>query len=238
MMVIRGRCLLIFLLLSFSAYSRNDLKPFFKTADIFFHTYVKTGKIDYLYIKQNTGALKVLLNNISSIDPGSLRGKKLKAYLINVYNIFVIDQVMRFYPLISPYEASGFFTRRDFNIGGRSVSLNEVKEILMNKFPDLKIYGLLCNGSVGSPLLADHVYKARGLKKILNQQIKKIANDRNFVRLVPKASLILFSDAFRGYEKYLAKEKMVRRMNKLRKEKLPLKFEIEFFPGNCNLNIK
>jgi hypothetical protein len=235
--MVRARCLLIFLLITSSAYS-NDLKLFFKKTDAFFQTYVKAGKVDYMAIAQSPDDLNLLLSNIASIDPGSLHGKKLKAYLINVYNLFVIDQVLRFYPLISPYEAKGFFTRRDFNYGGRSVNLHEVKEMLMKKYSDIRIYGLLCDGSLGSPMLKDHCCKAHGLNRALKQRFKNMSGDRNFVRLVPKASLILLSDIFRGYEKYFTKEEIERGINKYRKEKLIPAFEIKFFPGNCNLNIK
>lgn len=236
--MIRIRCLLIFLLFSLTAYGRNDLRFFSKKADAFFHAYVKAGKVDYISIRQNSDRLKILLSDISSIDPGSLREKELEVYLVNVYNIFVIDQVLRFYPLKSPFEIPRFFTRHDFNMGGRYISLNEMKDILMSKYSDLRIFCLLCNASLGSPILEDHSYKLWGLNRKLNKRIKNISNDRNFVRLAPKSSLILLSEIFHEYENYFGKEKMIGQINKFRMEKLPSDFEIRFFPENCNLNIK
>jgi hypothetical protein len=237
-MKVRIGCLIIFLSFSLAGLGKDNLKSFFKKSDAFFQLYVKEGRVEYHRLKENPGDLNALLQNIATISPAVLKDKEFKAYLINVYNILVMHQVIQYGIPLSPMEAEKFFGWRNLNIGGRAMSLNEVRDMIFLHCPDFRIYSALSNGTLGSAALYDHCYKPAGLNRRLNKNMKKISEDRNFVRHVPKASLILLSDIFMDWDKYFSKEDILRKINKYRKEDLPFNFEIRIFPCNGNLNIK
>jgi hypothetical protein len=237
-MKVRICSLIIFLSLNFPGFGKGNLRPFFKNAEAFFQHYVNSGRVDYLRLKENPEELNALLQHIAVISPAFLKDKELKAYLINVYNILVIHQVIQYGILTSPLEAEIFFTRGNLNIGGIAMSLKEIRDMIFLRCPDFRVYSVLSSGILGSPVLYDHCYKPAGLKRRLNKNMKKISEDRNFVRHVPKASLILLSDIFMDWNKYFSKDDILKKFNKYRKEDLPFNFEIKLFPCNGNLNIK
>ncbi|MEM6360586.1 MAG: DUF547 domain-containing protein, partial [Bacteroidota bacterium] len=46
------------------------------------------------------------------------------AFFVNAYNLIVIYQVAKFYPLKSPLDRSGFFDRVKHTVAGESITLN------------------------------------------------------------------------------------------------------------------
>ncbi|MFL5727895.1 MAG: DUF547 domain-containing protein, partial [Cytophagaceae bacterium] len=137
--------------------------------------------------------LQDLVQEISGIDHSALHGKVLKSYLINAYNILVIHQaVLRYrgfpesekYDEIIPCEEPGFYSNKIQDVGGKRMSLNELKEILMERGKDLRVFSLLSPATMGGPVLSSYAYKPLGLNHHLKQGMKRISDDRNFVRKI------------------------------------------------------
>jgi hypothetical protein len=247
--MIRCLCFFIIWTLSLTAFAGKDLKWFNKKTDAFFKAHVKEGKMNYIYLGHFDEELWELVDHISTMDYSSLQGKKLKAYLINVYNILVIFRIQveqrgeqkyvhRDEGMLSPIEDARFYKIQINIVGGKSMSLNELKEMIMGVSRDFRVYSLLSPGTMNGPALPSYVYKASGLNRKLKQGMKRIASDRNFVRKISKPPLILLSDIFLGYDRFFSKEEMVAAFNKYREEPLPLDFKADFFPSSCNLNAR
>jgi len=62
------------------------------------------------------------------------------AFYINAYNLLVIHQVVKNYPLSSVQDKNGFFEKRKFQIAGEEMSLNRLeKDKLLKKYKDASI---------------------------------------------------------------------------------------------------
>jgi hypothetical protein len=238
-MKVKFSCLvLLFLSLPFACHSQKKVKAFFKKADLFFSTYVKDGRVDYLSLKKDPRAVKSLVQQIAGINLSRSGRKKTKAFYINAYNIFLIDHIITDYPAFSPLEERGLFSGKRNLINGEWKTLNELEILIFKNYKDIKLYAVLSSGTEGCPSVANFAYKPRRLNHKLKERLKIAVNNPDFVRVKSKSSLILFCEAFKDFRYFFEDKEMIRYVNKFRKEKLPLNFKLGFYPGKRTLNAK
>ncbi len=70
----------------------QDISSFFSKTNTLLEQYVSAGKVDYHNIK-NESNLAELIDAIAKIDHTSLDKTTQKAFLINAYNLLVIQQL-------------------------------------------------------------------------------------------------------------------------------------------------
>ena len=61
------------------------------------------------------------------MDLSSASAESKKAFYINAYNLIVIYQVSKFYPLKSPLDKSGFFDKVKHQVAGEALTLNALE---------------------------------------------------------------------------------------------------------------
>ncbi len=102
------------------AYSQGSV-DFFNRADLFFKMYTKDGLVNYKALKENSSDLDWLTNFIATEEYDK---HVEKAYLINVYNLSVISQIVHYPTLVKdPNTISGFFNNKGVQLAGEKVSL-------------------------------------------------------------------------------------------------------------------
>lgn len=140
------------------------------------------------------------------------------AFWINAYNFFMLSQILTERPdgelassiwdyggRVNPFVDS-VFERKNFDVGGRDYSLNEVeKEILLGDeygdrgWKDARVHFAVNCASVGCPPLRDIIYTADNLEDLLAENTRRaLATDRH---LKVEGDTLHVTELFKWYEK-------------------------------------
>ncbi|MEM6886291.1 MAG: DUF547 domain-containing protein [Verrucomicrobiota bacterium] len=146
--------LLTGMLLTSSAWSQSWLPAYNRLL----HTYSSDRGINYTKWKKNSNDVKQLEKIVSvlatQIPPDTNDAREI-AYYANAYNILVIHGVLQNYPIRSVKDVAanfGFFSQKNFTLGGRKVSLNDIEKVrLLKQFGDARIHFIVNCASISCP---------------------------------------------------------------------------------------
>lgn len=202
--------------------------------DSFFRKNVKNGEVDYSGIKENLSELNALIIQLNRAP--LYKGDDEKAFLINVYNVFVIKGIVNHYPTEGPLKIDGFFDKQTFNLRGKQVTLNQLeKEILMKQFPDARLHFVLVCAAKGCPKLASFAYNGKELEEQLESQTRAVINDPDFIRL--NGSDAQVSQIFDWYAAdFGGKEQVIPFIQKYLLKKVKLNPNYSFYEYDWSLN--
>ena len=224
------------LLISQLGFSQST-SEFFKKADAFFKTYVVNGKVNYTEIKKDPSSLNELIDQAAKIRVSKSQPKTFQAFYINAYNLAVIKGVTNKYPVKSPLNIKGFFDKTTYNLGGKQTTLNDLENTILRKnFPKEARFhfSLVCAG-LGCPPIISEAYTPESLDKQLQRQTTKALNNPRFIKV--KGNKVQLSQIFEWYkEDFTHNGSEIDYVNQFRKEKIPTKAKISYYPYNWNLN--
>lgn len=226
----------LLLLGSFSGLSANDVTNFFDRTDGLLGKYVQAGLVDYEGLKRSTD-FSLLIEEIATVDLSQLTSNERKAYLINAYNLLVIDEVLKNFPLASVQDVSGFFGTKTQAVGGKKLTLNQLeKEVLLKEFPDARLHFVLVCGALGCPPITDFAYRPALLEEQLEKQTKRALNDQAFIRVNGMKAEV--SQIFNWYAKDFggSKAEVVNFINQYRNEPIPVSADISYYTYDWTLN--
>ena len=229
--------LIVSLLVSTYGFSQ-DLNTFFNKADSFFKTNVSNGKVAYSNIHTNQDDLNDLLNLAKGLKVSEKDHKNYQAFWINTYNITVIKGVIDNYPTKSPLDHAGFFDKTTYDLGGKSVTLNDIEhKLLRAKFKDARFHFVLVCGAIGCPPLINKAYLPNSLEAQLDTQTKKALNG-NFLKINLKKKRVEGSEILKWYKEDFTMNgtSEIDFINLYRTDKIPSNFKLTYFPYNWNLN--
>jgi len=179
----------------------QSIDAFYDAADTFLATYVEEGRIEYAALKSDPEPLKRLIGMIATMDRAALSPTDEQAFLIDAYNLLVIDNVVEHYPIASPLDVEGFFDSDTFTLSGTTFTLNQLeKEELFRIYPDPRLHFVLVCAAVGCPVLLDAAYRGNDLDTQLNRQTRQALNDERHVRIDAQAGALKVSEIFSWYE--------------------------------------
>ncbi|MEM6769750.1 MAG: DUF547 domain-containing protein [Bacteroidota bacterium] len=228
--------LIAFLFISSSFFAAGTPAAFFAETDALLTRYVKNGRVDYAGLK-SSGALTPLINEIAQADLSTLKGNDRKAYLINAYNLLVINQALENYPLKSVLDVNGFFDGKKQNVGGRKLTLNQLeKDLLLKEFKDARLHFVLVCGATGCPPITSFAYQPNQLESQLDRQTRLALNDATFIRVNgDKAEL---SKIFEWYASDFggSKANVLDFINKYRSQAIPASAKVSYYEYDWNLN--
>lgn len=136
--------------------------------DLLVRNYVSETGVDYASWHQDGASeLDAFLEAAGAYDMKSTFGKEPKAgYLINVYNAWVVRQILEHYPLESPKDIPGFFDKNEVKVGGEAKPLDAIEAQVVKLFPhNPEILFLLAPGAAGMPTLQNTAYTAEDLRE-------------------------------------------------------------------------
>lgn len=175
-------------------------QSFQENANSFFGKYVKNGRVDYKAIQKDPAQLKSLVKHIETTNYELFDRNTQLAYLINTYNILVIDKLTRNYPTSSPMKISGFF-QEDNLINGKKVSLDALEnKILRPTYNDARLHFVLVCGAVSCPPIVEYAYSADKINMQLDLQTKLAINDPDFIQYNKTDHKVQISEIFKWYE--------------------------------------
>lgn len=178
---------------------------FFKKSDAFFKAYVNDqGGVAYDKVKENRVDLDDLVASIAKADFDSYDAQTQKAFMINTYNIWVIEQVVDLLPLKSPLDNPKFFNGIEHTMAGKSYTLDGLeKGKLYVEHPDSRLHFVLVCAAKSCPPLANYGWGPEGLDEALEQRTKEVLNLDWFIRVEKKVSA---SQIFSWYKKDFEKD--------------------------------
>lgn len=225
------------LLVSFSTIEAADLADFTKRSDAFFSKYVNNGLVAYKDIKANSAQINSLYSDIESMSLANASNDQKKAFYINAYNLIVIYQVAKFYPLKSPLDQSGFFDKVKHKVAGESLTLNhlEIKKLLL-PYKDARIHFALACAAKSCPPLASFAYTPDKLDQQLKQRTAEAINNKDWLKV--KDNKVLISKIFDWYKKDFTQTGMsvLEWINQYRNQKIPSGYSLGYYEYNWSLN--
>jgi len=214
----------------------NPQADFTAETDALLKRYVKQGRVNYTSLKASND-LQPLIAKINSTDLNTLSGNAKKSYLINAYNLLVINQVLENYPLESVLDVKGFFDAKKQNVGGRKLTLNQLeKDILLKEFKDARLHFVLVCGALGCPPITNFAYSPGKLEAQLDKQTKMALNNPTFLRVSgEKAEL---SKIFEWYTKDFggSKSAVLSFINKYRDEAVAANAKVSYYEYDWTIN--
>jgi len=216
----------------------KEQSQFFTKADNFLMNYVNDGWVDYNNIAKNKSELKELTGFIHSFDYSTSHSTE-KAYLINVYNILVVDQLISKWPVTSPESIPGFFDANKFQIGQKKITLNALEnDVLRKDHKDPRLHFVLVCGAQGCPPITDFSFLPEGLDELLDTQTANALNDNGFIYQNDAEKTIYLSEIFNWYATDFGKNKegVIGFINKYRTNKFDPSYKIKYIPYNWSVN--
>jgi len=172
-----------------------DLEAIHVPYDTLIDTNVRDGLVYYRALQQDRGRLNrylALLTATSADEVQKWNKAGQMAFWINAYNAFVLDTVVRHYPIrgtSKQYPANsirqipGAFETLKHAAGGRSLTLDQIETTVLAGFNDPRVYIALGRGAVGSGRLRSEAYSGPRLEQQLAQLTQQFVASPHYVRV-------------------------------------------------------
>lgn len=158
------------------------------------------------YAGVNKRELKEVLKTISAVTvPEFEKWSKNQqlAFLINAYNAFTIELILKKYPKIkSIRDFDGFirqvWSKKFFTLLGKKQNLGDLlaKDLSGGRFEDVRIHYAVNCASIGCPALREEAYVASRLDEQLAEGEKRFLTDRTRNQYAPKTNELKVSKIF------------------------------------------
>jgi len=217
----------------------QQIALFFDEADALFGTYVSNGKVDYKSLIDNKESLEETLGLAAEVLVSTSDANNYQAFWINAYNLAVMKGVLDNYPLKSPLDKSGFFDKTKYELGGSSITLNDIEnKMLRAKFKDARVHFVLVCGAKGCPPIISKAYRPENVQKLLEQQTIKALNNSSFIKV--SDGTVALSEIFKWYKEDFISENQseIDFVNTYRKEKITPDSKVTYYSYDWRLNSK
>jgi Protein of unknown function, DUF547 len=228
--------LVFIILFSFSLSSFGQDFNFFDACDKFMSKNVSSGQVNYPGIKAEPTELNELIKHISKNEWSK---EEEKAYLINVYNLGVINKVIQNYPVNSPMDITNFFEGKDLILNGKKTSLNLLEnEMLRPVYNDPRFHFVLVCGAVSCPVITNFAYTPEKLEAQLETQAKIALNNGSFVYQDRDKRNIFLSEIFKWYSTDFGKneKEVVAYINGFREAPFSNDAKVQYYDYDWSLN--
>lgn len=208
-------------------------------------TYAGPPGIRYAAWKKSPENLEKLARTTRAVQDRPLTGKQSpeeKAFLINAYNILVLQGVLQAHPLSSVRDIApdfGFFSESRIVLNGKKNSLNNLeKNLLLKTYADPRIHFALNCASRSCPPLSTEPFRAGTLDAQLDAVTRTFLDTHpEAVRLSPDAREVRISAIFNWYAAdFEGSGGVTAFINKYRKAPIPPGLKPAFLPYDWSLN--
>ncbi len=217
----------------------SDLSDFNKEVNTFLKKHVSNGLVEYDVVKKNFKEIESIYQKIGSMNISKYSDNEKKVFYINAYNMIVIYQASKFYPLKSPLDQSGFFDKVKHNVAGQRITLNALEIIkLMKKYGDARIHFALACAAKSCPKLAGFAFTPEKLESQLNERTRRSVNNGNFIQVNNAEKEVKVSMIFKWYAHDFEKggKKILDFINKFRKIKITPTHSLSYYNYDWTLN--
>ncbi len=215
------------------------LEAFFQDADTFFERHVApNGLVDYGAVSSDP-TFPSLIRQVGQPFPKDWTSLERKAFLVNAYNLLVIDGVLKAYPIGSVQDVAGFFDRKRHSVNGKSVTLNELeKDYLLDVYQDARLHFVLVCGAIGCPPLVPFAYRPESLDQQFDQQTRLALNRADFLKIDPIEQSVSLSALFQWYASDFGQStaNKLNFINTYREQPIPEGYRVSYYDYDWSLN--
>ncbi|GAA5021122.1 hypothetical protein GCM10011506_03350 [Marivirga lumbricoides] len=197
------------------------------------------GKVNYKSLKDNFSEVDKLYSSLQSIDLSKSTEAQVKAFYINAYNLIVIHQIAKYYPLKSALDRNGFFDKVKHDVAGESLTLDQIeKGKVILKFRDPRVHFAFSCAATGCPELANFAFNPENLEEQLVSRTTRAVNNPEFIKVDNQTKKVNVSMIFKWYEKEFLEGNatVLAYINKYRTQKIPGDYSIQFYDYDWSLN--
>jgi len=219
-----------------SSFAQSINKSFFDDVDALLKANVKGGLVNYQGLKNDRG-LTDLIDVIANADVSNLDDQTKQAFYINAYNLNVINQIVKNYPIKSVMDEGGFFDGNKITVGNEKLTLNDLeKGKLLSVYNDARYHFVLVCGANGCPPITNFAYTPSKLEAQLEQQTKLALNDASFIKTGGEGTEL--SEIFKWYASDFGKNKgeIISYINKYRNQAISTDTKIKYYTYDWSLN--
>lgn len=150
---------------------------------------INEGNRFYFEAFKDNEELRNVLSNIrssleavpSEVKLSAFSKSEQLAYWLNLYNVTVLDELVKIYPLKSLEDLSSadsnFYDRKLLNVSGVALSLNDIQfKILLKKYKDPSVLYGLYQGHIGSPSIRKHAYTGKNVYRTITNNAHEFVN--------------------------------------------------------------
>lgn len=177
--------------------------------------YVADGnasQVSYAGFARDRAALKAVLDEYSKVARAEFDGwtkPRQQAFLINAYNAFTIEKILRRYPDIKSIRDFGTvfgnpWKDRFFVLLGEPSHLDRVEHEILRKegvYDDPRVHVAVVCASIGCPMLRNEAFVAERLEAQLEDAMRRFLSDRSRNRYNPQSRRLEVSRIFDWYGK-------------------------------------
>ena len=219
-----------------NSFAQTDYQQFFQNTDTFLKAHVSNGLIKYDAVK-NDARLNELIQTVETANVSGASDATKKAFYINAYNLLVINEAVKAYPIKSVQEITGFFDRKKVTIAGETFTLTSFeKERLLKPYQDARLHFVLVCGALDCPPITDFAYTPEKLDEQLNQSTKLALDDAGFLKV--EGMNLSLSQIFKWYPEDFGgnKKGIIGFINKHRTYTVPSTSKFSYYPYDWTLN--
>lgn len=240
-MPIRFARLWLGLLALSTAQAQSSLATFTGQANAFLQQYVHEGNVDYKRIHQQFSSIETLYAQVGKMDLSRASPAEKEAFYLNAYNLVVIYQVVKYYPLKSALDAAGggFFNKLMHRVAGEMLTLNQLeKEKLLEPYADARLHFTLACAARGCPPLASFAYNPLQLDTQLTGRTQRALNDPTFIRVSTRTKTVAVSKIFEWYLADFRRngKSVLSFVNTYRSNKIPVEYTVSYYEYDWGLN--
>lgn len=216
----------------------KNTADFFTSADQFFKTYVVNGNIKYAQLKKDRSDLSPLIDFIGQTAVKDVETYRRKAYLINCYNLIVINAVLENYPIKKIKDTNKFFKKDKYKIGKEMVTLDHLEyKIIFKEYKDPRLHFVLVCAAKGCPPIPNFAYTPGDLTAQINKQCQLALDNPRFLYFEEKDNMVTtrLSPIFKWYKNDFFPS-ITEFINAHRSEKIPVDSTLDYYEYDWSLN--
>ncbi|NMM49506.1 DUF547 domain-containing protein [Marinigracilibium pacificum] len=229
------------ILIANGLFAQNKYDEFTNRADKFLNKYVEKGRVDYASIKDNPREINDMYAMLADIDLQGKDKNELTAFYINAYNIIVIHQIVKYYPLKSAINKNGFFNMIKHDVAGEQLTLDKIeKGKVIFKYGDPRVHFAFSCAANSCPELANFAFKPEVLDKQLDTRTKKAVDDSNFIKVNTSSKKVELNQIFEWYNKDFTQkgQDVITWINQYKTNDIPNSFKVTYYSYDWGLNIR
>jgi Protein of unknown function, DUF547 len=170
----------------------------------------QTTQVAYASFAVERTSLKAYIDNLSAVSNVSFAGWSMaqrQAFLINAYNAFTIELILRKYPDLKSIKDLGGVLSSPWRpkwipLFGTTVSLDDIEHGMLRRrgdYDDPRVHFAVNCASIGCPALREEAFVASRLDAQMDEQTLRFMSDRSRNRFNPQRGRLELSKIFDWY---------------------------------------
>lgn len=170
------------------------------------------SQVAYAGLMKDRAALRQVLDEYQGVTRAEFDGwskAEQQAFLINAYNAFTVEKILRRYPNIASIRDYGTlfgnpWKDRFFRLFGEPAHLDQIEHDMLRRegaYDEPRVHVAVVCASVGCPMLRNEAFVAERLEAQLEDAMRRFLADRSRNRYNPQSGKLEVSRIFEWYGK-------------------------------------